>query len=87
MGETGLTCCIDQFGEDGPEAFTEGTIIFVNRDHPLYRHEATRRETLTRHVARLLAQELALMYERDDPRRAFQQQGLLLKESFSDDQE
>jgi hypothetical protein len=84
MGETGLTCCIDQFGEDGPESFTEGAIVYINRDHPLYRHEATKRETFTRHLARLLTQELALMNERDDPRRAFQQQSLLLKESFAD---
>jgi hypothetical protein len=86
MGATGLTCCIDQFGQDGPESFTEGTIIYVNRDHPLYRHEAAKRETFTRHLARLLTQELALMNERDDPRRAFQQQSLLLKESFSDEE-
>jgi hypothetical protein len=85
MGESGLTCCIDQFGEDGPESFTEGTIIYLNRDHPLYRHEAAKRETFTRHLARLLTQELALMNEREDPRRAFQQQSLLLKESFSDE--
>ncbi len=86
MGVTGLTCCIDQFGEDGPESFTEGTIVYVNRDHPLYRHEAVRRETFTRHLARLLTQELALMSEHEDPRRAFQQQSLLLKESFSDEE-
>ncbi len=85
MGETGLACCIDQFGEDGPESFTEGTTIYINRDHPLYRHEAAKRETFTRHLARLLTQELALMNEREDPRRAFQQQSLLLKESFSGD--
>ncbi len=85
MGETGLTCCIDQFGEDGPESFTEGIIIYINRDHPLYRHEAAKRETFTRHLARLLTQELALMNEREDPRRAFQQQSLLLKESFSEE--
>ncbi|MGH2554599.1 MAG: ATP-binding protein, partial [Actinomycetota bacterium] len=86
MGESGLTCCIDQFGEDGPESFTEGTIIYVNRDHALYRHEAAKRETFTRHLARLLTQELALMNEREDPRRAFQQQSLLLKESFSEEE-
>lgn len=86
MGETGLACCIDQFGEDGPESFTEGTIIYINRDHPLYRHEAAKRDTFTRHLARLLTQELALMNEREDPRRAFQQQSLLLRESFSDEE-
>jgi len=87
MGVAGLTCCIDQFGEDGPESFTEGSIVYINRDHPLYRHEATKRATFTRHVARLLTQELALMSEREDPRRAFQQQSLLLKESFSEEQD
>jgi len=85
MGATGLACCIDQFGEDGPESFTEGTIVYINRDHPLYRHEAAKRETFTRHLARLLTQELALMNEREDPRRAFQQQSLLLRESFSEE--
>lgn len=86
MGETGLACCIDQFGEDGPESFTEGTIIYINRDHPLYRHEAAKRDTFTRHLTRLLTQELALMNEREDPRRAFQQQSLLLRESFSEEE-
>ena len=85
MGESGLTCCIDGFGPDGPESFTEGTMIYVNRDHPLYQHESAKRDTLTRHVARLITQELALMRERDDPRRAFLQQSLLLKESFAEE--
>jgi hypothetical protein len=58
----------------------------VNRDHPLYRHEALKQVTFTRHLARLLTQELALMNERDDPRRAFQQQSLLLRESFSEEE-
>jgi hypothetical protein len=69
MGASGVACCIDQFGEDGPESFTEGTVVYINRDHPLYRHEAAKRETFTRHLARLLTQELALMNEREDPRR------------------
>ena len=86
MGETGLTCCIDSFGPDGPESFTEGAIIYLNRDHPLFRHEALKQVTFTRHLARLLTQELALMNERDDPRRAFQQQSLLLRESFSEEE-
>jgi hypothetical protein len=85
MGQAGLTCCIDGFGPDGPESFTEGTIIYINRDHPLYQHEAEKKDTLTRHVARLITQELALMKERDDPRRAFEHQSILLKETFADD--
>jgi hypothetical protein len=35
FGEAGVTCCLDHLGEDGPECMTEGTIIYINRDHPL----------------------------------------------------
>jgi hypothetical protein len=35
FGDTGVTCCLDHLGEDGPECLTEGTIIYINRDHPL----------------------------------------------------
>ena len=26
FGETGVSVCVDDFGEDGPECFTEGTM-------------------------------------------------------------
>jgi hypothetical protein len=40
VGHEGVSCCLDHFGEDGPECFSEGTVIYINRDHPLYRREA-----------------------------------------------
>ncbi|MFQ5843351.1 MAG: ATP-binding protein, partial [Thermodesulfobacteriota bacterium] len=36
FGEAGVSVCVDDFGEDGPECFTEGTIIYINQQHPLY---------------------------------------------------
>ena len=40
FGETGVSVCIDGFGENGPECFTEGTVIYINQEHPLYQREA-----------------------------------------------
>jgi len=36
FGETGVSICVDDFGENGPECFTEGTVIYINQQHPLY---------------------------------------------------
>ncbi|HUL36557.1 MAG TPA: ATP-binding protein, partial [Thermodesulfobacteriota bacterium] len=40
FGETGVSVCVDDFGENGSECFTEGTVIYLNRQHPLYQREA-----------------------------------------------
>ena len=82
MNHVGVTCCLDQFGPDGPECFTEGTIIYINRDHPLYRREAHSLKTHTMHIARLITQEIALMKDPADPRQAFERQSRLLKDAF-----
>jgi hypothetical protein len=84
MGHTGITCCLDHFGADGPECFTEGTIIYINRDHPLYEREIKKRETHTMHIARLLTQEIALMRDPLNPRQAFERQSKLLRDAFRD---
>ncbi|MBP1699203.1 MAG: hypothetical protein H6Q41_4391 [Deltaproteobacteria bacterium] len=47
FGETGVSVCIDDFGENGPECFTEGTVIYINQEHPLYQREVTRSQRLT----------------------------------------
>jgi len=69
LGEAGVTCCLDHFGPDGPEAFSEGTSIYINRDHPLYVRNGRRRETHALHVARLLAQEISMMKDPRSPGR------------------
>jgi hypothetical protein len=45
FGETGVSVCIDDFGENGPECFTEGTVIYINQEHPLYQREVRKPET------------------------------------------
>jgi hypothetical protein len=59
IGNLGITCCLDHFGPDGPECFTEKTVIFINSDHPLYQRES-KKETGIMYISRLLSQELSL---------------------------
>jgi hypothetical protein len=84
FGETGVSVCLDDFGEDGPECFTEGTVIYINREHPLYQREATKPDTHILNVARLITQEISLMKDTRNPRQAFQRQSKLLRDAFID---
>src|SRR3990172_510451 len=85
FGQSGISCCLDHFGEDGPYFFNEGTVVYVNRDHPLYQREAKKAEPHTMHLARLLTQEIALMKDPRNPRQAFERQSRLLRDAFIDD--
>jgi hypothetical protein len=80
--ETGVSVCVDDFGEDGPECFTEGTVIYINQQHPLYQREAKRPDTHLLNVTRLLTQEISLMKDTRNPRQAFSRQSKLLRDSF-----
>jgi len=82
FGEAGVTCCLDHLGEDGPECMTEGTIIYNNRDHPLYKRESKKREAHILNIARLITQEIALMKDPANPRDAFDRQSRLLRDAF-----
>jgi len=85
FGSFGISCCLDHFGEDAEEVFSEGSVIYINRDHPLYRREMKNPKTYVLHVARLLTQEIALMKDPENPRQAFARQSRLLKDAFSRD--
>jgi hypothetical protein len=82
FGDTGVTCCLDHLGEDGPECLTEGTIIYINRDHPLYKREARKKEAHILNIARLITQEVSLMKDSVNPREAFNRQSKLLRDAF-----
>ncbi len=82
FGQYGVSCVVDSFGEEGPEVFTEETTIYINRDHPLYRREATKSDTHILNLARLITQEIALMKDSKNPRQAFERQSRLLKDAF-----
>lgn len=82
FGETGVSVCVDDFGEEGVECFTEGTVIYINRQHPLYQREAKRPETYILNVTRLITQEISLMKDTRNPRQAFSRQSKLLRDAF-----
>ncbi len=84
IGEAGVTCCLDHFGPGGQEAFHEGPIIYINKDHPLYVRQSRKKETHTLHLTRLLTQEISLMMEPRTPRQAFERQSKLLRDAFID---
>lgn len=84
FGETGVSCVVDSFGEDGPEVFSEETTIYINRDHPLYKRESAKVDTHTLNLARLITQEISLMKDPRNPRQAFERQSKLLKDAFID---
>jgi hypothetical protein len=85
FGDAGVTCCLDHLGEDGPECMTEGTIIYINRDHPLYKREARKREAHILNIARLITQEVSLMKDPENPRDAYNRQSRLLRDAFKED--
>ena len=82
FGEIGVSVCVDDFGENGPECFTEGTVIYVNQQHPLYQREAKKQETYILNVTRLITQEISLMKDTRNPRLAFSRQSKLLRDAF-----
>ena len=84
FGDIGVTCCLDHLGEDGPECITEETIIYINRDHPLYKRESKKKEAHILNIARLITQEISLMKESANPREAFNRQSKLLRDAFRD---
>ncbi len=74
----------DEFIEvkDRPECFTEGTVIYINQQHPLYQREAKKPETYILNVTRLMTQEISLMKDTKNPRQAFTRQSKLLRDAF-----
>jgi hypothetical protein len=82
FGDAGVTCCLDHLGEVGPECMTEGTIIYINRDHPLYKREAKKKEAHILNIARLITQEISLMKDPENPREAYNRQSKLLRDAF-----
>ena len=82
FGETGISICVDDYGEDGPECFTEGTVIYINQQHPLYQREVKKPDTYILNVTRLITQEISLMKDTRNPRQAFSRQSKLLRDAF-----
>jgi len=86
MGESSVSVCLDFFGASGPECFSEGNVVYINRDHPLYRRESHKVATYSMYIARLITQEISMMKETKSPRVAFNRQSKLLKDAFTEEE-
>lgn len=82
VGEEGISCCIDHFGENSPESFCEGTVVYINRDRPLFKECAGQRNLFIFYIARLLYQKIALMETRG-AKEAFKIQAQILKDALT----
>ncbi|MEW5901995.1 MAG: ATP-binding protein [Acidobacteriota bacterium] len=85
VGTESVSVCLDFFGPLGPECFSEGNIVYINRDHPLFQRESRKAATQTMYIARLVTQEISLMKETRSPRVAFNRQSKLLKDAFAEE--
>lgn len=59
LGSFSIVCKCHQLGENSPPVVSETGIIFINRDHPLYKRFSKNAEALTLFVTELIAQEIA----------------------------
>lgn len=83
IGGIGITCALENCGREQPAAFTEGGIIFINTDHPLYRTQQGKgQDMLGFYLTYLLSQQVALLLSNGDVRKAFQMQERLLTDSW-----
>ena len=84
LKKLGISCGIVSLGQDGPEALSQGNLIYINQDKPLYQKFYKKRDLLGLHLTRLITQEIVLMKKlRLTAADAFSWQGKLLQDALS----
>ena len=78
IGGMNLTCSLSGLGADNVESFVEGGIIFINRDHPLFKVAEKEPELSSYHLMRLITQELIKLANPLDISQAYDWQSRLL---------
>jgi len=82
IGGMNIVCSLTHLGEDEAESFSEGGVIFINRDHPLFHKVAANEELATFYLVRLIAQEVALLAIPVSAHQAFEWQSRLLTDAL-----
>lgn len=82
IGGMKIVCSFTHLGEDEVESFSEGGVIFINRDHPLFQKVASNAELATFYLVRLIAQEITLLARPVDARQAFEWQSRILTDAL-----
>ena len=84
LKKLGISCGIVSLGQDGPEALSQGNLIYINQDKPLYQKFYKKRDLLSLHLMRPITQEIVLMKKsRITAPEAFSWQGKLLQDALS----
>ncbi len=69
-------------GTEEKESFTEGGIIFINRDHELFKKTEKKIELTSYHLIRLVTQELIKLTSTNNLDVAYDWQGRLINDAF-----
>lgn len=69
-------------GTDEKESFIEGGIIFINRDHQLFKKIEGKGELILYHLIRLIAQEIIKLAQPRNLEVAFDWQGKIIKDAY-----
>ncbi|HDS11446.1 MAG TPA: hypothetical protein ENN77_00920 [Candidatus Wirthbacteria bacterium] len=83
LGGVGLTCSIEHLGSDSPESYTEGNVIYINCDHPLYRKFTKNKDTRVSNLVRLISRELAMIKSPPATRKSFDRQSELMAKALT----
>jgi len=83
LKKLGISCGIVDLGEDGPEVISQGNMVYVNQNHPLYQKVYKKKDMLMMHLIRLITQEIVLMKKlRITAKEAFDWQAKLIRDAM-----
>lgn len=83
IGGSEFLVSFTHLGQEERESFTEGGIIFINRDHTLFKKTEGKSELTLYHLIRLITQEIIKLADPRSIDAAFDWQGKLIKDAFA----
>lgn len=83
LKQLGVSVALGALGSDGPEVVSQGNLIYINTDHPLYQTFYRKRDQFELHLLRLITQEIVSMKKLHlRAREAFEWQSKLLTDAI-----
>lgn len=82
MGGTEFLVSFAHLGEDERESFIEGGMVFINRDHKLFKKLENRSDLIFYHLVRLVSQEIIKFTSPKNMEVAFDWMGKLIKDAY-----
>ncbi len=84
IGGSDFLVSFTHLGGAEKESFTEGGIIFINRDHTLFKRTQEKAELTLYHLIRLITQEIIKLADPRNIEAAFDWQGKLISDAFAE---